>query len=71
MLVEICAFKECFTFLFFSSDKEKFRQDLFNIAMTTLSSKIVTQEKERFANLCVDAVLRLKVGPKKCLYHSS
>jgi len=31
-----------------------------NIARTTLSSKIVSQDKERFAKLCVDAVLRLK-----------
>ena len=44
-----------------SADKEKFRKDLFNIAMTTLSSKIVQQGREMFADLCVDAVLRLKV----------
>ncbi len=31
-----------------------------NIARTTLSSKVVSQDKEHFANLCVDAVLRLK-----------
>ncbi len=43
-----------------SADKEKFRKDLYNIAMTTLSSKIVQQGREMFANLCVDAVLRLK-----------
>ncbi|XP_033629229.1 T-complex protein 1 subunit beta-like [Asterias rubens] len=43
-----------------SADKEKFRKDLFNIAMTTLSSKIVQQGREMFADLCVDAVLRLK-----------
>jgi chaperonin GroEL (HSP60 family) len=39
----------------------KFKEDLLNIARTTLSSKILHQEKEHFANLCVDAVLRLKV----------
>lgn len=43
-----------------SKDEEKFRQDLLNIAKTTLSSKILTQEKEMFANLAVEAVLRLK-----------
>ncbi|PSC74428.1 T-complex 1 subunit beta [Micractinium conductrix] len=37
-----------------------FRQDLVNIAKTTLSSKILTQEKDHFAELAVDAVLRLK-----------
>ncbi|GAM27610.1 hypothetical protein SAMD00019534_107860 [Acytostelium subglobosum LB1] len=42
------------------ADKEKFRQDLINIAKTTLSSKILHTEKEYFANMVVDAVLRLK-----------
>ena len=49
-----------------SADQEKFRQDLFNIAMTTLSSKIVQQGREMFANLAVDAVLRLKVKTLAC-----
>jgi T-complex protein 1 subunit beta len=40
---------------------ERFKQDLMNIARTTLSSKILAQEKDYFAKLCVDAVLRLKV----------
>ena len=40
---------------------EKFRSDLMNIAMTTLSSKILSQDKEHFAKLAVDAVMRLKV----------
>lgn len=31
-----------------------------NIARTTLSSKILAQEKDYFAKMCVDAVLRLK-----------
>lgn len=31
------------------------------IAMTTLSSKILSQDKEHFAKLAVDAVMRLKV----------
>lgn len=43
-----------------SDDKEKFRLDLLNIARTTLSSKLLTQQKEHFAELCVDAVMRLK-----------
>ena len=40
---------------------EKFRLDLMNIARTTLSSKILSQDKEHFAKLAVDAVMRLKV----------
>ena len=36
------------------------RQDLMNIAKTTLSSKFAATNKELFANLAVDAVLRLK-----------
>lgn len=43
-----------------SSDEEKFREVLMNIAKTTLSSKILHQHKEFFAKLAVDAVLRLK-----------
>jgi len=43
-----------------STDKEKFRADLFNIAMTTLSSKLLKHDKEKFAKLAVDAVLRLQ-----------
>jgi T-complex protein 1 subunit beta len=47
-----------------SNNPEAFRSDLFNIARTTLSSKVLAQDKEYFANLAVDAVLRLKVGPR-------
>jgi chaperonin GroEL (HSP60 family) len=43
------------------SNPPKFREDLFNIARTTLSSKVLSQDKEYFSNLAVDAVLRLKV----------
>eukprot|EP00123_Amoebidium_parasiticum_P006407 comp17356_c0_seq1/m.16632 comp17356_c0_seq1/g.16632 ORF comp17356_c0_seq1/g.16632 comp17356_c0_seq1/m.16632 type:complete len:539 (-) comp17356_c0_seq1:544-2160(-) len=43
-----------------SADKEKFRKDLVDIACTTLSSKILYSDKEHFANLAVDAVMRLK-----------
>lgn len=42
------------------NDSEKFRQDLINIAKTTLSSKILSQDKEQFSELAVDAILRLK-----------
>ncbi|KAH1225257.1 T-complex protein 1 subunit beta [Glycine max] len=42
------------------ADSEKFRSDLLNIAMTTLSSKILSQDKDHFAKLAVDAVMRLK-----------
>ena len=43
-----------------SSDAEKFKDDLMNIARTTLSSKILSQHKEYFSKLAVDAILRLK-----------
>ncbi|KAG5684171.1 putative 60 kDa chaperonin [Polypedilum vanderplanki] len=43
-----------------SGDEEKFKEDLMNIARTTLSSKILSQHKEYFSKLAVEAVLRLK-----------
>jgi len=43
-----------------STDPETFRQQLITIAKTTLSSKIISQSKDLFATLCVDATLRLK-----------
>ncbi len=43
-----------------SSDATQFTSDLLNIARTTLSSKILSQHKEFFSKLAVDAVLRLK-----------
>ena len=46
-----------------SSDNEKFREDLLNIARTTISSKLLNYEKEQFAQLAVDAVMRLKGNP--------
>lgn len=47
-------------FFLYSKDEAKFKEDLLNIARTTLSSKILSQHKEHFANLAVEAVLRLK-----------
>lgn len=46
-----------------SNNKELFRKDLINIARTTLSSKLLTHEKDFFANLVVDSVLRFKETP--------
>lgn len=43
-----------------SGDPEAFRRDLLHIARTTLSSKILAQDKEHFAALAVDAVLRIQ-----------
>lgn len=43
-----------------SADEAKFREDLLRIARTTLSSKLLTYEKDYFANLAVDAVMRLR-----------
>jgi len=43
-----------------SKNEEQFREDLMNIARTTLSSKLLTVDKEHFSQLAVDAVLRLK-----------
>ena len=42
------------------ADAEAFRADLINIAKTTLSSKILTADKDHFAQLAVDAVMRLR-----------
>ncbi|XP_039624770.1 T-complex protein 1 subunit beta [Polypterus senegalus] len=41
-------------------DDVKFREDLMNIARTTLSSKLLTHHKDHFSSLAVEAVLRLK-----------
>merc|ERR1712216_114088 len=42
------------------NDPEKYKEDMLKIARTTLSSKILTNDKEHFSQLAVDAVLRLK-----------
>jgi len=44
-------------------DETQFKKDLINIAKTTLSSKLLCHEKDHFAELAVDAVLRLKGKP--------
>ena len=46
-----------------AKDEAKFRIDLMNIARTTLSSKLLNVEKNHFAKLAVDAVLRLNGKP--------
>ncbi|TKA45405.1 putative T-complex protein 1 subunit beta, partial [Friedmanniomyces simplex] len=43
-----------------SADKERFRKDLNAIARTTLSSKVLAQDRDYFANLAADAVLRMR-----------
>jgi T-complex protein 1 subunit beta len=43
-----------------NSDPEKFKSELLNIARTAMGSKIISQHKDFFAKLAVDAVLRLK-----------
>lgn len=43
-----------------NSGQASFQDDLMNVARTTISSKLLTYEKEHFAKLAVDAVLRLK-----------
>ena len=56
-------------YLGFRADPVKFRQDLVNIARTTLSSKVLSQDKDYFSNLAVDAVLRLKVCGLMSIIH--
>ncbi|KAL8449000.1 hypothetical protein Emed_003352 [Eimeria media] len=41
-------------------DEASLRQCLLNVARTTLSSKLLTHDKEHFARIAVDAVMRLK-----------
>ncbi|KAL8776983.1 MAG: hypothetical protein Q9194_002814 [Teloschistes cf. exilis] len=43
-----------------SKDKNAFRKDLLAIARTTLSSKVLSQDRDHFASLACDAVLRLR-----------
>lgn len=42
------------------ADEAMFRTDLMNIARTTLSSKVLSQARDHFATISVDAVLRLR-----------
>ena len=43
-----------------SREQEAFKTDLMNIARTTLSSKVLAQDKEHFARIAVEAILRLQ-----------
>ncbi|KAF2725568.1 hypothetical protein K431DRAFT_260345 [Polychaeton citri CBS 116435] len=43
-----------------SKDEKAFRKDLVSIARTTLSSKVLSQDREYFAELATDAVLRMR-----------
>ncbi|KAI4260033.1 MAG: hypothetical protein L6R42_004255 [Xanthoria sp. 1 TBL-2021] len=43
-----------------SKDEGAFRKDLMAIARTTLSSKVLSQDRDHFASLACDAVLRLQ-----------
>ena len=47
-----------------SSDAVTFRQDLINIARTTLSSKILTQDKEMFSEVRAEEGPRSSVAAK-------
>lgn len=47
-----------------SNDEAAFKEKLLKIARTTLSSKVLAQHKEQFAQLAVDTVLRLKKAPR-------
>ena len=46
----------------FEADSPELRAAMLNIARTTLSSKILANEKEKFAEIAVDAVTRIKGG---------
>lgn len=46
------------------SSTEVFHQDLFNIAKTTLSSKVLAQHRDHFSRMAVDAVLQLGEHPE-------
>lgn len=45
-----------------TANDEDFKEELMKIARTTISSKLLNYEKEHFAKLAVDAILRLKKG---------
>lgn len=50
-----------------TADEKQFREELLKVARTTISSKLLNYEKEHFAQLAVDAVLRL--GSEGTLEH--
>lgn len=43
-----------------SANEQAFRKDLVAIARTTLSSKVLSQDRDQFSELAVDAVLRMR-----------
>lgn len=43
-----------------SKNKKEFRNDLLNVARTTLNSKVLSMERDQFAEMAVSAVERLK-----------
>jgi len=59
---KICLSSSLILIIVVRNNPEVFRKDLINIARTTLSSKVLSQDKDYFANLAVDAVRRLKVS---------
>jgi len=63
--IGLAAARKCLESLAMDNGKNEkvFREDLMKIARTTLSSKLLQHEKEHFATLAVDAVLRLKGKP--------
>eukprot|EP00126_Sphaerothecum_destruens_P012888 Sdes_comp22055_c0_seq1m20585 len=46
---------------------QKFREDLINIARTTLSSKILQSDKAHFSELAVNAIMRLRGRGIECI----
>ena len=43
-----------------ADNPEQYKEDMLRVARTTLSSKILTNDKEHFSQLAVEAILRLK-----------
>ena len=43
-----------------TNSEDDFKEDLMKVARTTISSKLLNHEKEYFAELTVNAILRIK-----------
>ncbi|OXB72141.1 UNVERIFIED_CONTAM: hypothetical protein H355_012708 [Colinus virginianus] len=56
----LTAARERLEHISFGCEKERLREYLINVAKTTLSSKLLTHDKDHFAKIAVDAILRLK-----------